>query len=169
MKAKALADSDELAFELALRIRHPSMDPDELSRELKLEPSHTFRAGQLREPRSSASPASVHAESYWLGTLDPGAWLSDIWPGKFASLSSAVRSTLKTTVWKNLGSALDMTARVLFRAHATLFERIRMEGGQVSLLVSLSPVAVDSFSVSAEVSQIFGELGITIEFEMASD
>jgi hypothetical protein len=44
-----------------------------------------------------------------------------------------------------------------------------MEGGQASLLVSLSPVAVDSFSVSAEVSQIFGELGITIEFEMASD
>jgi hypothetical protein len=50
-----------------------------------------------------------------------------------------------------------------------LFERIRLEGGQVCLLVSLSPVAVDSFSVAPEVSQIFGELGITIEFEMTSD
>jgi hypothetical protein len=168
MKARALEDSDELAFELALRIRHPSIDPDALSRELGLEPSHTFRAGQLREPRSSASPASVHAESYWLGSVDPTAWLTDIWPG-FASSDSAVRKPKAAAGWQNLGAALDMSARVLVRSHVSLFKRIRAEGGQACLLVSLSPVAVDSFSIAPEVSQILGELGITIEFEMMSD
>jgi len=168
MKARAIADSEQLAFELALRIRHPSLDPDALSKELGLEPTHTFRAGQLREPRSSASPASVHAESYWLGTLDPTAWLADIWPG-IASSDSAPRKPAKTIAWQSLGSALDMTARVLVRSHAALFERIRAEGGQVCLLVTLSPIAVDSFSVAPEVSQIFGQLGITIEFEMMTE
>jgi hypothetical protein len=169
MKARALSSTQELAFELALRIRHPSMDPDDLSKELNLEPTHTFRAGQLREPRSSASPASVHAESYWLGTLDPAAWLSDIWPAGFASSASSAAQPVTPAVWQDLGSALDVTARLLVRSHVALFERIRLEGGQVCLLVSLSPVAVDSFSVAPEVSQIFGELGITIEFEMTSD
>jgi hypothetical protein len=169
MKARALADSEELAFELALRIRHPSMDPEDLSRELDLEPTHTFRAGQLREPRSSASPASVHAESYWLGTLDPTAWLADIWPTGFATIDTGARKPVKAAPWQNLGSALDMTARVLVRSHVALFERIRSDGGQVCLLVTLSPIAVDSFSVAPEVCQIFGELGITIEFEMMSD
>jgi hypothetical protein len=118
--------------------------------------------------RSSASPASVHAESYWLGTLDPTAWLADIWPG-IASSDSAPRKPAKTIAWQSLGSALDMTARVLVRSHAALFERIRAEGGQVCLLVTLSPIAVDSFSVAPEVSQIFGQLGITIEFEMMTE
>jgi hypothetical protein len=168
MKARALADSEQLAFELALRVRHPSLDPDALSKELGLEPTHTFRAGQLREPRSSASPASVHAESYWLGTLDPTAWLADIWPG-FASNDSPPKKPAKAIAWQSLGSALDMTARVLVRSHVPLFERIRAEGGQVCLLVTLSPIAVDSFSVAPEASQIFGELGITIEFEMMTE
>jgi hypothetical protein len=167
MKAGALADSEELAFEIALRIRHPSMDPEVLSRELALVPTHTFRAGQLREPRSSAAPASVHAESYWLGTLDPAAWLLDIWPTGHASIP--VKAAVRATARQNLGSALDLTARVLMRSHVSLFERIRVEAGQASLLVSLSPVAVDSFSLPPEVSQIFGQLGITIEFEVMSE
>lgn len=167
MKARALENSEQLAFELALRIRHPSMDPAVLSKELGLEPTHTFRAGQLREPRSSASPASVHTESYWLGTLDPAAWLLDIWPTGRASMPVTAAVTARAR--QSLGSALDLTARVLVRAHVALFERIRVEGGQACLLVSLSPTVVDSFSMAPEVSQIFGQLGITIEFEMMTE
>jgi hypothetical protein len=169
MTARALTESEQTPFEFAFRIRHPSMDPDDLTRELGLEPTHTFRAGELREPRTSVSPVSVHAESYWLGTLDPTAWLSDFWPPGYGSLDASVRKPIKAAAWKNLGSALAMTARVLVRSHAALFERIRNEGGQVSLLVSLSTIAVDSFSVAPEVSQMFGDLGITVEFEMTID
>jgi hypothetical protein len=168
MKATALTDPQEMPFELAFRIRHPSMDPADLSRELGLEPTHTFRAGELRETRSNISPASVHTESYWLGTLDPTAWLTDIWPAGYESVNASVGKPIKAAAWQDLGSALAMTARVLVRSHAALFERIRTEGGQVSLLVSLSAIAVDSFSVTPEVSQMLGELGITVEFEMTS-
>jgi hypothetical protein len=169
MKARALTDSEELPIELALRIRHPVMDPADLSRELGLEPTHTFRAGDPREPRSNIAPASAHAESYWLGSLNPAVWLSDIWPYAYARVDAAVRKPVKATAWTNLGSALAITARVLVRSHASLFERIRTEGGQASLLVTLSPIAVDSFSVTPEVSQMLADLGITVEFEMTSE
>jgi hypothetical protein len=167
MKARAVTESEPIPFELALRIRHPSMDPAELSRELGLEPTHTFRAGQMREPRSSASPASVHAESYWLGALDPAGWLADIWPGLSTELPE--KRAIKTAAMKNLGMGLALCARALARSHAPLFERIRDEGGQASLLVSLSPVVVDNFSVAPEISQMLGDLGITVEFELAGE
>ena len=65
--------------------------------------------------------------------------------------------------------ALSLTATRFLRTNAALFERIRADGGQASLLVSLSPLAVESFSLTPEMSRIFGELAITIEFETTND
>ena len=131
MKAKALADSPDSPFELALRVRHPSMDPADLSRELGFEPTHSFRAGEPRHPRSDAVAASVHGESYWLGRLDRTSWLS-AWLSSFGNLEAPANKLGRAVAW-NLGLALTVTTRSLFRSHAPLFERIRREGGQVSL------------------------------------
>jgi hypothetical protein len=169
MKAKRSANLQEPAFELALRIRHPSMDPAQLSRELGFEATHSFRAGQPRPPVGDALAASVYGESYWLGSIDQTSWLSDAWLSGFGNIEAAVQKLGRAAAWKNLGSVLAMITRGLVRTHTPLFERIRAEGGQVSLLVQLSPLAVDGFSLTPEVSRQFGDLGITIEFEMTSD
>lgn len=166
MEARELSKSQPLPFELSLRIRHPSMDPADLSRALGLESTHSFRAGEPRRSRSNVVPASVHGESYWLGTLDPASWPAPTWFSGFTGLELAQKE-LGKTVSRSLGWALSLSATRLRRANAALFERIRMEGGQVSLLVALSAVAVDSFSLTPEVSRIFSELGITIEFELS--
>jgi len=168
MQPKALTNSPDAAFALALRIRHPSLDPAALSQELGMEPTHSFRAGQPRASRSDPVAASVHAESYWLGAMDRSAWLSDTWLSGSGPLESAVKRRGRSA-WKSLGSALVMATRSLVLRHAPLFKRIRDEGGQVSLLVSLSPLAVGSFSVPPEVSRILGDLGITVEFELTGD
>ena len=168
MKAKALAAPQDTEFELALRIRHPSMDPTDISRELGLKPTHSFRAGQPRQLDSAASSTSVYGESYWFAAIDQSSWLSDAWPSGSGDIETAVRNLGKAAAWKNPGSVLAMTARTLIRMHAPLFDRIRAEGGQASLLVSLSPLA-GSFSLTPEVSRLFGDLGITIEFEMTDD
>ena len=165
MEARKLSRPQPLPFELSLRIRHPSMDPAELSRELALEADHSFRAGEPRRSRSDAT--SVHGESYWLGTLDPGSWPADAWFSGFSKLDLAVKG-LRKAVTRNLGLALSLTARRFLRAKE-LFERIRLEGGQVCLLVALSPTAVESFSVTPEVSRIFSDLGITLEFDLTSE
>jgi hypothetical protein len=156
------------AFELSLRIRHPSMDPAELSRELGMEAHSSFRAGEPRQSRSGHSTASVHGESYWLGTLDSASSPAAHWLSDFAHLEVVQRSHDKA-VSQNLGWALSFHATHVLRTNAALLERIRSEGGQVSLLVTLSPAEVDSFSLTPEVSRIFSHLGITIEFEMSGD
>ena len=67
------ASQPSYPFQLSLRIRHPSIDPASISHELQIEPEHSFRAGDPRESRSAVT--SVHADSYWLATLDLSALL----------------------------------------------------------------------------------------------
>jgi hypothetical protein len=166
MQAKKLSKPQPLPYELSLRIRHPSMDPAELSRDLRLEAKHSFRAGEPRQPRRDVMSASVHGESYWLGTIDPASWPPDIWLAGLTNLELTQKLGQAAT---NLGWALSLTAIRFLRTNAALFERIRVDGGQASLLVSLSSLAADSFSLTPETSRMYGELGITIEFETTND
>jgi hypothetical protein len=166
MEASKLTDPQLPPFELSLRIRHPSVDPAELSRELSLEAEHSFRAGEPRRLRSDGTSASVYGESYWLGTLDPTSWPADAWFSGHADLDFAARE-LRKSATHSLGWALSFSARRLLRAKG-LFERIRSEGGQVSVLISLSP-SLESFTLSPDISRIFSELGITLEFDLTND
>jgi hypothetical protein len=165
MEARKLSKSDPQPFQLSLRIRHPSMDPADLSRELKIEAEHSFRAGEPRQPRSGIAPASVHAESYWLGALPLGKWPADMSFTGYPRLQLA-QERLAT---ESFGWALSLSAIRFFQLHAALLRRIRSEGGQISLLVALSTGEVSSFSLVPEVSRVFGEFGITVEFELTND
>src|SRR5215469_1766175 len=79
MEARKLRQPDSEPFQLSLRIRHPSVDPDELSREFSIEAAHCFRAGDPRPSRTGI--ASVHPESYWLGALSTASWPVDVLSG----------------------------------------------------------------------------------------
>ena len=48
------ASQPSYPFQLSLRIRHPSIDPASISRELQIEPEHSFRAGDPRESRAAS-------------------------------------------------------------------------------------------------------------------
>lgn len=157
MEARKLSQPQPLPFELSLRIRHPSIDPAELSRGLAMEAKHSFRAGEPR--RSRGDPASVHGESYWLGALDLSSWPADAW---FAA------EKVHKAFTQNLGWALALSAKRLLHVKA-LFERIRLEGGEVCLLVALAPAAVKSFGLAPEVSRVFSDLGIALEFDLTSE
>jgi hypothetical protein len=168
MAATKPAKHQSLPFQLSLRIRHPSVDPATISKELRIEPEHAFRAGQPRPLRSGMTPATVHFESYWLAALNPATW--------FASASFAgppnlnvAQKHIDAAVTHNLAWALSICAVRLSRGHGTFLHTLRSEGGEASLLVALSPAVVSSFSLAPEVSRIFGELGITLEFEITND
>jgi hypothetical protein len=60
------------AFCLSLHIRHPSLDPKEISRELQLAAEDAFGAGEPR--RRGGTGAGVHGESFWVARLDPVFW-----------------------------------------------------------------------------------------------
>jgi hypothetical protein len=168
MAATKLAILQPLPFQLSLRIKHPSMDPAVISKELGIESEHSFRAGQPRSSKSGVAPAAVHSESYWLAALDPTTW--------FGSPSFAEPLNLRVTqkhidaaVARNLTWALSLCVVRLSKLPGSPLHKIRSDGGEISLLVTLSPTAVSSFSLAPAVTRLFGELGVTLEFELASD
>jgi len=168
MQAAKRAIHQARAFQLSMRIRHPSMDPAFISKELRIEPEHSFLAGDPRRSQSGAASAAVHTESYWLAALEPAAWLGDT-PLAIPEFLAVSQQQMNAAVTKSLGWALSLYAARFAKAHAEFLRRIRSDGGQVSLLVALTPDVVSSFNLSPEVSRIFGELGITLEFEMTND
>jgi hypothetical protein len=167
MEATKRAQLPPAPFQLSLRIRHPSMDPEVISRELRMKPEHSFQAGQLRLLRSGGVPA-VHTQSYWLVALNPAAWLENLSFPESPTFAT-VQKHLDAALARNLTWALSLCAVRLSKLHGSLLQKVRSEGGEVSLLVTLSPTAASSFNLAPEVSRICGELGITLEFEMTND
>jgi hypothetical protein len=168
MAAPKLATRQPPPFQLSLRIKHPSMDPADISNELGIEPEHSFRAGQPRHSKSGLGVAAVHTESYWLAPLDPTSWFGN--PTFAEPLKLAItQEHINATIARNLTGALGLCAARFSKAHGTLLHTIRSEGGEISLLVTISPTAVNTFSLLPQISQLLGELGITLEFEIADD
>jgi hypothetical protein len=66
--------ADATPYQLSLHVRHPSVDPEEISRELGLEATESFRAGAPRQSRSGIAATAVHGETYWVAVLDPLVW-----------------------------------------------------------------------------------------------
>ncbi len=165
MEATKLRPTDPEPFQLSLRIRHPSLDPEELSREFNIEAAHCFRAGDPRTSRSGI--ASVHPESYWLGALNTASWPVDVTSPAVQHLL-ADQQRIGVVAMRSLGWLLSLSTR-FFSAHAGTLRRIGAEGGQVSLLVTAPANAVTGLSLAPAVSRIFGELGVALEFEFSSD
>jgi hypothetical protein len=168
MPATKLATRQPLPFQLSLRIRHPSMDPTAISKEFRIEPEHSFRAGQPRHSRSGVAPAAVHVESYWLAALNPGTWFQNPSMAAHHNLSVSREFMDAADPW-TLAWALSLCAMRFSKSHGALLQTLRSEGGEISLLVTISPTAVSTFSLAPQVTRIFGELGITLEFEITSE
>jgi hypothetical protein len=144
------------------------MDPEVLSRELGIGAEHSFRAGDVRQSRSRLAPAAVHAATYWLATLNPASWLPAM---SFTARPDWMPAQIRMgqAVTQSLGWTLGLSATRFRSAHAALFHQIRSEGGQVSLLVAISAVAVSGFTLTPEVGRVFSELGVTLEFEFSNE
>jgi len=63
----------ELRFTLTLAIRHPSIDPEEISRLLARVPYQSWLAGAPRRTPTGRAMPSVARESYWVWISEVGA------------------------------------------------------------------------------------------------
>jgi hypothetical protein len=167
MEARKLSNPRASPFQLSLRVRHPSLDPAEISSQLRIKAEHSFRAGDPRLSRSGLAPASVHTESYWLGALNPADWPAD--PAVAEDPLVKIARERLPAVSRNLGWALSLCALRFVSVHAALLRRIRAEGGQVSVLVTISTADASSFSLMPEVTRVFSEFGIALEFEFVGE
>lgn len=173
MEARDISQSRSQPFQVSLRIRHPSIDPTTISRELKIEPEHSFKAGEPRESTSGNVLTSLHAESYWLGSLksvaapSPLAGFADTRVGGTRERIS--RDRLQAANLTSLTVALDACVLTFLKPHAEFIRRMQSEDGQVCLLVELSTKALSGFNLSPQLTRTVGELGIAIEFDFTAN
>ena len=165
MEARDIATSRAQPFEISLRIRHPSIDPDQISQELKVEPEHSFKCGDPRESGSGNALTSLHAETYWLGTsstLTGSMLLAGLERARFA------RERVQATSQMSLTLALDASVVGFLRSHADFIRRLQNEDGQVSLLIELSTNALNGFTLSPQFTRVVSELGIAVELDFVA-
>jgi hypothetical protein len=74
MQVSKRSSAQATPYQLSLHVRHPSVDPEEITRELGLEAVECFRAGAPRHSRSGVAATAVHPETYWVAVLDPMVW-----------------------------------------------------------------------------------------------
>jgi hypothetical protein len=163
MEARDISRSQVAPFEISLRIRHPSIDPNRISHELKVEPEHCFKAGEPRESSSGIAATAVHAETYWLGSLTGITSTTSLMSG-LAPRAKVMRATAQMS----LGVALDTSVIAFLRPHSEFIRQIQSEGGQICLLVEIPTQTLSGFTLSAQCSRVLSDLGVSIEFEFVS-
>lgn len=135
----------EYEFTVSLRLRHPAIDPVQITQTLGIEPQHTWKAGDLRRDAGGGALEGVYRESYWMGRLmdEP-------------QLSSARMS---------VESVLLQTLAHLRRSHAFL-EQLHVDGGVAELHISLYAREAFRLELSDETLGLLGRLGLAVALDV---
>ena len=132
-------------FIMSLRIRHPRIDPAEITRALCIEPQHTWRAGDVRLDSAGTELGGRHRESYWMGRLmaKPELARDDV--------------GVESEILRTLG---------ILRRSTDLLESLKEQGGSAELHVSL--YARDEFRLEflPESLSLLGRMGLTVALEV---
>jgi hypothetical protein len=135
----------EYEFTLSLRVRHPAIEPTEITQALGIEPQHTWKAGEPRRSPGGDSLEGTYRESYWIGQLMNEPQLSS----DLVSLERALRQTLAQ----------------LRRSHPFL-EGINTDGGVAELHVSIFARENFRLDLSAESLALLSKLGLAVAIDV---
>ena len=135
------------SYAVSLRVRHPSKDLDVLTDKLRLEPDHSWKAGDPRRSQSGSALGGNHRDSYWSALL----------PAQMVGPSSMPLEMF-------FSQQLTQLAR-----HREFFNSLQVDGGQVSLLVELAPTANASLTFSSASARKLADLNIEVEFQFVGD
>ena len=132
-------------FTMSLRIRHPHIEPAEITRNLGIEPQHTWRAGEPRRDATGGEIGGQYRESYWMGRLMAQPELASDHVG------------VETEI-------LRMLAHL--RKSFDFLQTLKAEGAVAELHVSI--FARDEFRLEflAESLSMLGRLGLTVALEV---
>jgi hypothetical protein len=178
MEARKVSEPVATPIQLSLRIRHPAIDPDEISRSLGLEPEHCFRAGDSRSPRAQGRFAGRHTQTSWLAPVTVEAWSDPIEPAFLAEMvaKSPRRSTpvsaqglqaASRDLRSNIEGLLFLFLKRLNAQHSFL-QRLQAEGGDVSLIMVVERESAADFTLSVTLARLLVQLGMSIEIKFDS-
>jgi hypothetical protein len=142
-----LISGSAYTYSVSLRVRHPTLDPAILTDTLKLDPAHSWKAGDPRQSQTGAAASGQYRDSYWSAPL----------PGQMVG-----GATLSLEIF--LGQQLLQLGR-----HRDFFSSLQAEGGEISLLVEIAPIANTVLTLSSTVSRRLADLNIEVEFQFPGD
>ncbi len=128
-------------FTVSLRIRHPHIDPAEITRTLGIEPQHSWKAGEARRAAQGQPLEGSYRESYWIG--------------EFRELDTNLRGVVAT-------EAVLLQAVVLLRRSQPFFSRLQAEGGTVELFVEVMGGSEFTLGLSPQLLSLLARSGLAV-------
>ncbi|HEY3785189.1 MAG TPA: DUF4279 domain-containing protein [Steroidobacteraceae bacterium] len=135
------------SYLVSLRARHPASSLAVLTETLGLEPAHSWTVGEPRRSQTGAALGGSHRDSYWSAPL----------PAQLLGSS-------------DISLEAFLTQQLLHLArHRECLRQLQSDGGEVSLLIELSPGANAAFTLSSRVARKLADLNIEVEFQFVAD
>jgi hypothetical protein len=135
------------SYSVSLRVRHPTLNLSVLADKLRLEPAHCWTAGEPRRSQTGAPLGGNHRDSYWSAQL----------PAQMDGPNS-------------MPLELFFSQQVLqLSRHRDFLSKVQSDGGEISLLVEISPVANASLTFSSATARKLADLNIEVEFQFIGD
>jgi hypothetical protein len=171
MEAHKLLDESVPRVQLSLRIRHPTIDPEEISASIGVEPEHSFKSGDPAHGRRR-----LHTQTYWLAHIAPESGSEPVdesfldtiaarYPGRhLAASSESFRKVAQNVRFRSVEMMVFYALRRLAAQQAFL-ERIQSDGGDASFLLSMEHGSAVDFTLPVTMSRQLVKLGITLEFK----
>ena len=132
-------------FTMSLSVRHPHVEPAEITRILGIEPQHTWRAGDRRRDPGGGALEGTYRESYWMGRLmaEP----------ELAAGHIGVESQMLRTLTQ-------------LRKSFEFLETLKAEGGVAELSVSIFAREDFRLEFLPESLALLGQLGLSVSLEV---
>ena len=179
MEARKAPEPAPTPIQLSLRIRHPAIDPKEISEALGLEPEYCFKAGESRSARAKGGTAGRHTQTYWLAPVTAESWADPIEPEFLAAIvargpernfgvsAQSLQAASRNIRSRNVESLLLHFLQRLNARHPFL-QRIQTEGGDVSLIMVVERESAADFTLPVALARLLVQLGVSIEVKFDS-
>jgi hypothetical protein len=143
-----------------LRVKHPKLDPNEITRILSMTPEHTLDAGR--------SAVSTAAESYWIAPLDFSE-IDDAWPEFGSASDDFAEGTFPPFPGMQMMSDESIVGRALRRlqSHQRFFRRVESDGGTATLLINVNQAG--SMTIPPSLARKLADLGLTLELDWSDN
>ena len=126
-------------FTVMLRIRHPNIDPGEITRKLGLLPQHSWMAGEARRTAQGAPLEGAYRESFWTA--------------EFEDLGTGLKSVLEI-------EGVLMAAIVQLRRSQAFLSKLQAESGTVEL--SVETIGDFNLTLSPQLLTLLAKAGVAL-------
>jgi hypothetical protein len=144
-------------YSIALRIRHPNIDPAEVTRRIGIDPQHAWRAGEPRRVDGDDAGSALHRETYWVGLLPPPRLLGPSPWGPRIEESLRRDATLQASLYFTL---------LKMKRSARFWREFADEGGTVECLLQVHKADRFQLDLSQALLLALVDLRITLSIEV---